>query len=928
MSGVYAPAMVVRETMVARLGLVALAVALWRIAGPIVFDGLLPRYPAAVVLLCIVYLVSFGSLLSAVARPDKVTKVAAASLAAFALAMAVFMFRDAVRKASADIYPTTDGHLFMETAARFVLAGKNPYAERLADAFRIYPMPMSQVTPLVDGDFSDRVAYPALSFLVLVPALLLHIPTYLVYACAFIAAASIVIQKAPGWARPFVVAVFISDEAFSAFSFGGVTDTVWVLFVVGAVVWWRSRPTAAAFLIGLACSYKQHPWFLVPLLVLRIAHDHSERPWGPAARRFLAITAGVFALVNVVFVLIGPHRWLNGVSEPLAAPMAQLSEGLTALSMTGVIPMPRNGTSAIFWATYALSLFAYARHTRVLRQWCWVLPAVVLWFSYRALMSYWYFFALVAIAALFADGDDEQRSEEPSRSWRPVAIAGGAWATALCGFLVWCATRPAPFVVEIAGPTDAWERFGFVLRVRVENRLDRVAFPQFWLQSTSQQPLPWQLEDGPAALAPGESGLFVVRAEHIYAQFDITEGARLEVRDRVDASRRAFVTVPGDRSLKRLGAVPNADFRFIESRSRVPTGWTYEGSQSKLIVANDVSTPERFRFAFGAAAAGAALPYSVCVPQQHVGGLERGEQRAVLSTTMPLPDGRIRFTVNVPPAANRPPFDTLYGAVLAVREFHVLVLFGEEVADGKLPTGERYVGISARRDTWTTVEISPRAILERLGAPMTMTRFTYLRAPSLDFPSLPLEVGLMGVVPNGSPIGVLRYGRVDQPSIDERETIAKRASEAGMQAWRAELDIENGNYRRAAERLEEANALEPTRLRGERLGDAYLLGHQYERAREVYLRVMIATGSLEAEKGLGFALIDLGDLDRAAIHLEHARDEYAKFEKQPRLQWVSTLRGLARIRAKKNDCDAAARMRDQISAEVPDLPPASIEPCK
>lgn len=924
--------MPLRESTLSRLGLAVLAIALWRIAGPLVFDGLLPHYPAAAILLSFVYVVSFGALLASASSSERLTKIAAASMGAFALAMLVFAFRDAIRKVSADYYPTTDGHLFMEIAARFVLAGKNPYAERLADAFRIYPMPLSQVTPLVDGDFSDRVAYPALSFLVLVPALLLHVPTYLVYACAFVAAAAIVIQKAPGWARPFVVAALISDESFSAFAFGGVTDTVWVLFLVGAAVWWRSRPVAAAVLVGLACSYKQHPWFLVPLLVLRVAYDHGERPWGSAVRRFLAVVGGVFVALNIVFVLIGPHRWLNGVTEPLAAPMAQLSEGITAFSMTGYLPMPRRGTSAIFWATYALAVFAYARHTRMLRRWCWVLPAVVLWFSYRALMSYWYFFGLAAMVSLFADGEDsspsfESESESPEPSWRPLLAATGVWLAVIAGFLVWCASRPPAFVVTVAGPTDAWERFGFGLRVRVENKLDHVVFPQFWLQSTSQQPLPWVREHGPGALEPGESGFYLIRAGQIFAQFDIGEGARLEVRDRMDAGQRGFITVPGDRTLKTLTAVPNRDFRIVDSRTRIPTAWTYESSSAKLVVANDLVDDERVRFVFGASATVAESPLSVCVLPQHVGGVEPEDRKAVLSTMMPIPEGKIGFRVNVPANANRPPYDTLYGVVLAVRDFHVVVLFGDDVPNGKLPSGETFVSIAAPRGVWTTVEIAPRAILERLNAPLTMIRFKYLRAPLLDFPSVPLELGMMALVPSGVSADV-RFGRLEQGAPDTPETIAKRYSEAGLTAWRAELDIENGNYRRAAERLELANQLEPTRNRAERLGDAYLLAHDYKRAREAYLRVFASTGSLEAEKGLGFALIDLGDLDTATKHLEHARDEYAKFEKKPRLQWVGTLRGLARIRAKKNDCEAAVKMRELIAVEVPDLPPANIEPCK
>ncbi|MBS2019080.1 MAG: hypothetical protein JST00_39800 [Deltaproteobacteria bacterium] len=919
--------MALRETTVARLGLVALAVALWRSAGPIVFDGLLPRYPVAVVLLIGVYVLSFGVLLAASTASERVSKVAAASIAAFASAMIVFAFRDVVHKNASDFYPSTDGHVFMETAARFVLSGKNPYAERLGDAFRVYRMPMSHVTPFVDGDFTDRQAYPALSFLVLVPALVLRLPTYVVYALSFVAAVAIVVQRAPGWARPFIVAIFVLDESYSAFAYGGVTDTVWVLFLVGAVVWWRPRPLAAAVLVGLACAYKQHPWFLVPLLALRLAHERGERPWGPSVRRFLAVVTGVFGAVNIVFVLIGPHRWLNGVTEPLVAPMAQLSEGLSALSMTGWIAMPRKGTSLLFWGAYALAVFTYARHLRVLRDWCWVLPGIVLWFSYRALMSYWYFFALTAIAALFAVEDETGLDGGGSeRSWRPTLLATGVYVAGVIGFLVWCATRPAPFVVSEAGIVDAWERSGFILRLKVENRLDRAMVPQFWVQSSSLQPLPWATDFGPGGLEPGESGVFVIRGVRGFAQFDITEGARVEVRDRVDPSKRAFVSIPGDRSIKDIDRIPNPDFRFMEARSRAPTGWSFESTAGRLVLGADLDKPQRVAFEFDSAGKPSSSPLAACVVAQHVGGVETQERRGVLSTVLPLPEGRIALDVNIPADANRPPFEKLYGVLLDVRGFRLAILLGEELPRGTLPNGDAFVGIAAPRATWTTVEFSPRDLLQKLGVPLPMLRFQYLRSPLLDFPSTPLELGLFAVA--GNVETRFEFGRVHQRIGRDFEVLAKQSSEAGLAAWRAELDIENGNYVKAADRLVIANTLEPTRDRALRLGDAYLLGLDFKRARDTYAGLLAQGPFTEAESGLGFALLGLGDLGRAKEHLERARDQFRKDEKTPpRVRYVNALRGLARIEAKKKECESARRIREEILLEAPGVPPPDLESC-
>jgi hypothetical protein len=618
--------------------------------------------------------------------------------------------------------------------------------------------------------------------------------------------------------------------------------------------------------------------------------------------------------------------------------MVQLSEGLSAFSMIGIAAMPRAGSSVIFWSVYALAVFAYARHTRILRDWCWVLPGVVLWFGYRALMSYWYFFALLAVAALMTSAQqlpvgsgaaDHDEHAERRRSWLPTGIAAALTAVGIAGFLVWCALRPAPFHMFLYGATDAWELRAFRLRVRVENRLGRAALPQFSLQSTGLQPLAWIIERGPRELLPGQSAEYEIRAPRMFNEFDVTEAARLEVHDRRDPGRKAFLTISGERSLKLPDAVPNPDFHVVETRTAAPTGWSFTspegGAALRLARTLDARARVAFDFPVDGPSSAVRADFARCVVSQHLGEVTAGGRSALLSTVLPLPDGPITMNVVVPAAANIAPYDTLYGVVLAVPHFRVHVLFGEDVPRGTLPSGELFTSIPVTRGAWTSIALSPRAILERLQAPLYQVRHRYLRAPSLDFPSTPLELGLFAHAPPGQEL-VAEFGRIEQADVRPTRQLFDQPSPAGFAVWRAELDLENGNFAKGARNLERANELEPTRDRLVRLGDAYMLDKNFASARDAYSRV--PAGDAEVELGLGSALLELGELDLATQQLERARDAYKESEKAPpRERYLDALRGLVVVSARKNDCEAARRYRDEVVAETPSVPPPSVSPC-
>jgi len=917
------------EPNLAKLGFAALAVVEWRHAANLVWGGLLPLHPFAIGLVAALVLSSFVLLLYATAARAPSPRERWLWLAPMALVLVAFVYQDALRKLESDIYPTTDGHAFMDLAARLLLSGKNPYTQSLVDAFRIYQLPLRYSTPLLNGDFSDRVAYPSFSFLVLVPFALAHVPTYLVYGACFVAALALLVRRSPWWAQGIVFAVFAHDETFLMFTFGGVTDSVWALCLVAAVVTWPNRLLTGC-LVGLACAQKQHPWFFVPYLLVRVCREEKSVPWKGEALRFSGAAAAVFVLLNAPFVLWSPGAWLRGILEPLVAPMVQLSEGLTMLGMTGYVVFPRVATTLLFWSLFAYSIFVYARHTSAIRSWCWMLPAVLLWFGYRALMSYWYFNALLVVAALVV-GETTPVIEREARSPRVAVRLGLVWAAALVATSLVFALVPRAFDLEILGPLESWETHVFRVRVRVTSHLPFASRLRFAVQSTGVQPMQWIVDFNDEIPANGRAD-FVIRAPRPHEAFEIQGGARIAVSAADNANLRGYVSVPAEVSIMRFDRIPNGRFAYFETRTLAPYGWSFDASDGDVHFAlrPDLTSRDRVEIAFDEARSKEPPPAGQCVPSQKIHSPNVRDARfADLYATVELPLAPVRVTLKVPPGANRAPYAELYGLHLAVPGFDGYVLFDADAPAGVLPSGARFVSVAAPRGDWSNVSLSLPQLLQELGAPTDERRRQYLRFPDLDLPSRPLQIGWFVSMPPGRTARV-ELGAMIQP-LGERDAdlvVARGTTNPGRADWRAARELENGNYVHASELLGSAVATSPSLERWTLLGDIELRAKRFERARDAYRRALAIASTPEVEKGLGWSLVHSGDAAAAIPHLEIARDRYAETETaRPRPKYFDALCGLVVARAKVGDCAGSRAAAELARAEDRRFPPPEPPEC-
>ena len=298
----------------------------------------------------------------------------------------------------------TDSAAFDQTAAHLLLHGRNPYASSMSSAARLLADPRGMWTYTATGGHVVQFSYPAGSFLIDLPGLVLgfhhlvvdwtDLALWLLTGVLLFA----LLQRTVRWLAPLVLLLPIFASGFSS----GGTDVALLPFLAMAVWRWdlfdvegagMARWSGPVFL-GLACSFKQLAWFCVPFLLVGIvieARRDGRRP-GATAARYLALVAGTFAVLNAPFFLWDPGAWVRGTLTPLTQPLVANGQGLVTLALHGV-----TGGANLRLLTLA-SFFALAA----------VVAAFALWYGHLkriwpALVPVSFFFATRSLSTYLVD---------------------------------------------------------------------------------------------------------------------------------------------------------------------------------------------------------------------------------------------------------------------------------------------------------------------------------------------------------------------------------------------------------------------------------------------------------------------------------------------------------------------------------------------
>jgi len=349
---------------------------------------------------------------------------------------------------------TTDASAFNQVAARLLQHGVNPYTASLAPAERLLQTPAAYWTYTIDGGHVTQMSYPAGSVLVYLPALALGFRHQIVDwtdLVAWVITGVLLFALVPSAVRWFAVLVFAIPAYAAIFGSGG-TDAVFLPFLVLALWRWDRfgvGPSAGLanwmgpVALGLACSIKQTPWFCVPFILVGLfieARSSDRRPVRLAAG-YLAIVAGVFAVVNLPFVVWSPSAWLHGTLLPLTRPLVVDGQGLATVALHGItrgvtLPLLNLAGLLLLAALLAAMVVWYPVMKRI---WMLALP-LAFFVAPRSLTSYLFDLYPAALVAVLTVAPSARR-------W---AGAGGAAVLRRPATLVVLAPAAAAAVVAVA----------------------------------------------------------------------------------------------------------------------------------------------------------------------------------------------------------------------------------------------------------------------------------------------------------------------------------------------------------------------------------------------------------------------------------------------------------------------------------------------
>jgi hypothetical protein len=421
----------------------------------------------------------------------------------------------------------TDEVAFDQGAAQLLLQGVNPYGVDLSwtlDTFRVLP---SGTTNTLDGGFVHNLSYPAGAFLAYVPLLLIGIraqAALYVDAVFWIAGMALLWLLLPRRHRG-VVPIVASLSVYVDYATGGVTDSLMMPFMVAALWRWDrygddSEASVARWIgpvaLGLACSFKQSAWFLVPFLITAIAMESRQRrrPWVTFGR-YVGAAAASFLVPNLPFIVLDHGAWVSSVLLPFSRPLVPFGQGFVAFATTF---FTGGGNLFAFTVAGALMLIAglvgFVGWYRSLRPLLPALPLVALLFPTRSLNSY-FVYAIPGLVISLATVPQTGRlfRRRPRRVTIFARAAGVSLGIAATAVLAVALLSPSPLVLQAVdhhttGALQSVDSLTVVARNRTSEDLE----PHFAVALGPYMSSYWIISEGPRVIPAGGSARYVLLA--------------------------------------------------------------------------------------------------------------------------------------------------------------------------------------------------------------------------------------------------------------------------------------------------------------------------------------------------------------------------------------------------------------------------------
>lgn len=440
----------------------------------------------------------------------------------------------------------TDEAAFDQYAAQLVEHGHNPYAVSMAKSFNIFHVSPDGYTFRLNGTPVTTLSYPALSFLLYVPFLLIGWSSQLaigVNVIAWAIAIALAYLLLPKAIKPLAI-VLGSLGVYTGFAVGGVTDALYVPFLVVAVYKWDTFTEKRSWqkwispsAMGLAMSIKQTPWFVFLFLIVGIYlhvsyHGNSARQGCNAVVAYVWRALLVFLVPNLVFIVANPSDWLKGVFTPFFGNAVPAGQGWVALSnFLGVGGSTVHLFTLLEVTAILLSLVTFIMFYPRTKGVAILIPSLILFFAERSFASYLVMLLLpTLVAACSIQLETPLRVRAIEYVWgsaiRRAIVLG---SLALFGIAILATSLfKQPINLQIQSVTTTGQLATVVeATVNVTNNTDHELRPVFSSEGGGTITAPWNVTTGPKTLGANSSATYVIQAPNFFAQPSLSGGFQI-----------------------------------------------------------------------------------------------------------------------------------------------------------------------------------------------------------------------------------------------------------------------------------------------------------------------------------------------------------------------------------------------------------------
>jgi hypothetical protein len=672
-----------------------------------------------------------------------------------------------------------DPGLYTELAGKLLLKGHNPFEWDYGGVYEFYRTNQVGSTARLNGAPESNYPYPALPILLVIPFQVLGLPGVLSLSVVAQALTLILLfASSPRSLQLLILLPIMLMGNYTFFTTIGNLDIIWAGLLVGLVAGWR-KPVVRALFYGFAIALKQSPWLIAPFLLVRLWHEEKQYR---ALVRFVGLSGAIFVAVNGPFMLWNFGAWLRCIIEPVQDSLIILSQGgLSSLTHFGLIYLPKSYYLFALAVTLGVLLFCYWRHFDVLRDAFWAMPGIVLWFSYRSLISYWVYWAFPMLATLRVAWDS---APAPKKSWVPTLAAIVMAAAALVGTGVVLAAVRSPIELQMKYPL--WTTGGRVtqITVQVTNTSERTLAPRFATQArvAAHNPLSWQIDEGPLTLASGESAVYQLSSQQDDRTFFTNEPAQLIVTDAGgDYALRGVADIEPDFSFLWPDAIINPTYRYWDSYRQSPLAWSLPDGGSASMIENEGRQ---------------ALALSL-----------EGNQVRLLNT-ISLPAKPFGLWVYSPSIEG---ID--YGVELDDGDHRLRVLFGRQSGSGFSEAGVYVIRQTVPSSQWVYQEIDVAAAFAQAGWPLPRLRPANFRGLDTDWRLIDFSLFLSTHA--STEVSAL-FGPIEQPEyfIEPRTLMSESLNDpAGHYLRLGDGYLDDHNYARALEAYQRVLEFAPAEAR-------------------------------------------------------------------------------------------------------------------